>query len=143
MIVTAVGGNPEAVIDGETGLVVPPSDPKAIGSAILRLAADPALRKCFGAAGRSRAKSEFSLERCVTLQAKLYEELLANTGLRVPTPQATWISGAHATSHAKKKAAYVGLLGTLRRPAATHAGVGWSVAAAWANRGYDNLDLDD
>ena len=44
MIVTNVGGNPEAVLHERTGLVVPPHDPRAIGEAILRLSRDPNLR---------------------------------------------------------------------------------------------------
>lgn len=61
MIVTAVGGNPEAVVDEETGLVVPAHNPGAIGEAVLRLARDPELRKRFGAAGRDRVRREFSI----------------------------------------------------------------------------------
>jgi glycosyltransferase involved in cell wall biosynthesis len=76
MIVTDVGGNPEAVLDGETGCVVPPCNPKAIGDAILRFARNPALRKRLGAAGRKRVEQEFSIERCVEAHAQLYQELL-------------------------------------------------------------------
>ena len=76
MIVTDVGGNPEAVINGETGYVVPPCNPKAISDAILRLACNPALRKRLGAAGRKRVEQEFSIERCVQAHAELYQELL-------------------------------------------------------------------
>ena len=76
MIVTNVGGNPEAVIDGETGCVVPPCDPKGIGNAIMRFARNPALRKRLGEAGRRRVEHEFSIERCVQAHADLYQELL-------------------------------------------------------------------
>jgi glycosyltransferase involved in cell wall biosynthesis len=76
MIVTDVGGNPEAVLDGETGCVVPPCNPKAIGDAILRFARNPALRKRLGAAGQKRVEQEFSIERCVEAHAQLYQELL-------------------------------------------------------------------
>jgi glycosyltransferase involved in cell wall biosynthesis len=77
MIVTAVGGNPEAVLDGETGLVVPPRNSTAIGDAILRLALDPDLRKRLGEVGQKRVSEEFSIERCVTAHAELYQETLA------------------------------------------------------------------
>lgn len=76
MIVTNVGGNPEAVLDGETGLVVPPRDPGAIAQAILRLAADPALRTRLGEEGRARVEQKFSLRQCVDAHAALYFELL-------------------------------------------------------------------
>ena len=77
MIVTDVGGNPEAVLDGETGLIVPPHDPAALGQAILRLAHDAVLRDRLGGAGKKRVKQEFSIERCVDSHHALYEELLA------------------------------------------------------------------
>ena len=77
MIVTDVGGNPEAVLDGETGLVVPASDPKAIGTAVLRLARDPDLRRRLGEAGRERVAREFSMDRCVNAHDELYRELFA------------------------------------------------------------------
>jgi len=76
MIVTDVGGNAEAVRHGETGLVVPPRSPKAIGDAILELTHNPEQRKRFGAAGRKRVEKEFSIDRCVKAHADLYEEML-------------------------------------------------------------------
>jgi glycosyltransferase involved in cell wall biosynthesis len=76
MIVSDVGGNAEAVRDGETGLVVPPRDPQALAAAIIRLAGDPKLRQHFGRAGRERVVSHFSLEACVTKYEALYRGLL-------------------------------------------------------------------
>ena len=76
MIVTDVGGNAEAVLHGETGLVVPPRNPKAIGDAILELARNPERRKRFGAAARKRVEREFSIDKCVKAHADLYEEML-------------------------------------------------------------------
>jgi glycosyltransferase involved in cell wall biosynthesis len=77
IVVTKVGGNPEAVTDQEAGLVVPPRDPKALGNAILRLAQDPDLRQRLGAAAKRRVKQEFSLENCVESHNRLYEELMS------------------------------------------------------------------
>jgi len=76
MIVTDVGGNAEAVVHGETGFVVPPRNPKAIGDAILELARNPEQRKRFGAAARKRVEKEFSIDKCVKAHADLYEEML-------------------------------------------------------------------
>jgi glycosyltransferase involved in cell wall biosynthesis len=78
MIVTDVGGNPEAVLDGTTGLVVPPRDHNAIGEAVLRLAGDAGLRIRLGEAARIRAQTEFSMTRCVTAHDELYRSLLDN-----------------------------------------------------------------
>ena len=61
MIVTRVGGNPEAVLHERTGLVVPAMDPQAIGEAVLRLARDGQLRKQFGAAAEFAWSSNLAL----------------------------------------------------------------------------------
>jgi glycosyltransferase involved in cell wall biosynthesis len=84
MIVTNVGGNPEAVLHKHTGLVVPPRDPRAIGEAILRLVRDPKLRAQLGAAGRHRVVEQYSLDRCVQAHTDLYSELLARVQVGRP-----------------------------------------------------------
>ena len=76
MIVTDVGGNAEAVLDAETGFVVPPRDPQAIARAILQIATAPGLRARFGAAGRRRVETNFSIERSVKAHLEVYRELL-------------------------------------------------------------------
>jgi glycosyltransferase involved in cell wall biosynthesis len=77
MIVTDVGGNAEAVVDGETGLVVPAHSPDQLADAIVRLARDPAKRKAFGAAAHRRVSEHFGMERCVAAHDELYRQLLA------------------------------------------------------------------
>jgi glycosyltransferase involved in cell wall biosynthesis len=77
MIVTDVGGNREAVVDGESGLVVPPHDPKQLCMAILRLAGDAALRGTLGAAARRRIAERFTIDRCIEGYEALYRKLLA------------------------------------------------------------------
>ena len=72
MVVTDVGGNGEAVVDGVTGLVVPPHNIRALGAAILELANDPNKRLAMGKLGRERAKMLFDIDRCVTSYARLY-----------------------------------------------------------------------
>src|SRR5215831_8984409 len=54
VVAPAVGGPLDLVADGVTGLLVPPSDPGAFTAAVARLAADPAMRAAFGAAGRRK-----------------------------------------------------------------------------------------
>jgi glycosyltransferase involved in cell wall biosynthesis len=87
MIVTDVGGNAEAVVHGETGFVVPPRNPKAIGDAILELARNPEQRKRFGAAARKRVEKEFSIDKCVKAHADLYEEMLDKVEARKVTAE--------------------------------------------------------
>jgi len=75
-VATQVGGIPELVENGITGLLTMPGDPKAFASAIERLLRDQALRERMGAAARSRAAALFSLERQVDQLLGLWAELL-------------------------------------------------------------------
>ena len=76
MVVTDVGGNSEAVVNGKTGVVVPARQPAALGQAILELAKDSKRRKEFGGAGRARVEAEFSLEKSVEGYEEVYGSLL-------------------------------------------------------------------
>ena len=76
VVSTRVGGIPEVVIDGETGILVPPNRPEALAEAITALAEDPALRKRLGAAGRKRA-ADFSLPKMTGGVAGVYREILS------------------------------------------------------------------
>lgn len=62
VVVSAVGGLPEVVRDGETGFVIPPRDPGAIASAMVTLAGDAALRARLGAAGREHVLARYRWE---------------------------------------------------------------------------------
>ena len=62
VVATSVGGLRDLVVDGETGLVVPPTDPRALRAALERLLGDRDLRRRLGAAGRERARRRFSWE---------------------------------------------------------------------------------
>lgn len=67
VVAHAIGGVPEAVIDGETGLLVPPGDQPALTAAFTRLLADPVLRRRLGEAGRARARARTWLDSARTL----------------------------------------------------------------------------
>jgi glycosyltransferase involved in cell wall biosynthesis len=75
-VATSVGGNPEVVVDGETGFLVPPKDPQAMAEKILVLLRDPALAQKMGQAGRRRVEEHFSLERMVEEYEKVYGEVM-------------------------------------------------------------------
>ncbi len=81
MVVTDVGGNGEAVTDGECGFVVPAHAPDQLGKAILRLAKDADLRRNLGAAARKRVEQNFSLPACVSKYQAFYDALLNNVGV--------------------------------------------------------------
>lgn len=72
VVATRVGGTPEVVADGETGLLVPAANPEALGEAILRLRRDPALGERMGRAGRLRVEARFDVSRAVAAYEALY-----------------------------------------------------------------------
>src|SRR5439155_7565227 len=76
VVATRVGGNPEVVEEGVTGLLVPPRDPQALASGICRLLENPELGSRFGRAGRQRVAQHFSLERMVRETETLYLQLI-------------------------------------------------------------------
>lgn len=76
VVATNVGGNPEVVVDGETGLLVPPRNPAALAEAICRVLRTPGLRNKLGQAGRRRVLEHFSNERMIRNVERLYGELL-------------------------------------------------------------------
>ena len=78
-IVSRVGGNPELVHDGVTGLLVPPQDSKALKAALLRLLRDENFARRMAEAGRKLATQDYSFERLVREVDALYTELLAGT----------------------------------------------------------------
>jgi glycosyltransferase involved in cell wall biosynthesis len=72
VIASAVGGLPEIVADGETGLVVPSGDAEALAEAIVALAGDLDRARAMGLAGRERALAEFTPERSAQRIEELY-----------------------------------------------------------------------
>ena len=75
VVASDVGGIPEVVTDGETGLLVPPDDPGALASALNSLLADPGRAEAMGRRGRERAIAEFSWPAIAEQTATLYAEL--------------------------------------------------------------------
>jgi len=86
---TRVGGIPEAVEEGATGLLVPPRDPQALGEALSAMAGSPDLRRRLGEAGRQRVR-RFSAENTEQRTRDLYEAVLARG-----KPPAGRASGGH------------------------------------------------
>jgi len=75
VIATAVGGNLDAIVDNESGILVPPRDPSALAAAIARFASDPEIRRRYGDAARRRVEERFALERCVERYETLYRAM--------------------------------------------------------------------
>jgi glycosyltransferase involved in cell wall biosynthesis len=79
VVATRVGGVPDIVVDGETGILVPPRDPAAIAAGVARLLSEPDLARRMGEAGQRRRRTEFALSATVRRVEQLYEELYART----------------------------------------------------------------
>ena len=76
VIGTRIAGIPEQILDGETGLVVAPSDAGALAGAVLRLLGDAATRSEMGRKGRERFESRFSYEKAIGNYEALYHRLM-------------------------------------------------------------------
>jgi len=77
---SAVGGIPEVLIDGETGLLVPPGEPEALAAAVVRVLGDGDLARRLGDAGRRHVEREFTIDAMVEGNLAVYRELLADGG---------------------------------------------------------------
>jgi glycosyltransferase involved in cell wall biosynthesis len=86
VIASRVGGLPELVADGETGMLVEAGDVDELAAALRLLLAEPALRRRLGAAGRACAEARFDLERFRRAHLELYSAELARRGLPLPAP---------------------------------------------------------
>lgn len=75
-VATAVGGNPEVVIEGTTGLLVSPDRPGEMADSILRLIGDSEMRRRMGAAGKKRISQKFSVEAMTSAVMAQYDSLL-------------------------------------------------------------------
>jgi len=76
VVASAVGGIPEVVADGVTGLLVPPGDEASLAEAVNALIREPGQAIAFGARGRERAVTEFSWDRIAAQTADLYARLV-------------------------------------------------------------------
>ena len=79
VVAAGTGGAPEAIRDGESGLLVPPGDAGATATAIDRLLSDPALRRRMGEAGRARAEEYFGMDHYIKRVLAVYQRALARS----------------------------------------------------------------
>jgi glycosyltransferase involved in cell wall biosynthesis len=83
VVATTVGGVPEVVVQGETGYLVPPRNPRALAAALARLLTSPRLRNQLGAAARDRVTRQFDERQMVDKTLGLYRQLLDACPARV------------------------------------------------------------
>lgn len=76
VVASSAGGIPEAVVHGETGLLVPPGDSEALARALSSILADPDRARSMGERGRQHIQTEFTVDRMVDGNLGVYQELL-------------------------------------------------------------------
>jgi glycosyltransferase involved in cell wall biosynthesis len=76
IVASRVGGNPELIVEGETGLLVPPRDHGALAEALIKLLESKAVREKFGRRAALRAAQLFTAKRMADQYTHLYSELL-------------------------------------------------------------------
>jgi glycosyltransferase involved in cell wall biosynthesis len=81
VVATQVGGLPEVIEDGKTGLLVPSQDEKQLAFALEVLIQHEIQRKMLGEQGRKRVLEHFSLQKMTTEYQELYESLVAESGV--------------------------------------------------------------
>jgi glycosyltransferase involved in cell wall biosynthesis len=82
VVASRVGGLPEVVEEGTSGLLVEPKRPEALARAIGSLVADPGLRRSMGVAGRAFVMRRYGMDACVDLMLRHYEETLRKGTMR-------------------------------------------------------------
>jgi len=76
VVATRVGGNPELVINGTTGYLVPPADSEALTEAVVALLKNPAKARSMGVAGKKLVEEKFTVEAMVKGYENLYQSLM-------------------------------------------------------------------
>jgi sugar transferase (PEP-CTERM/EpsH1 system associated) len=100
-VATRVGGNEEIVVEGMTGLLVPPKDAESLSAALSYVAADPALCELLGSTGRRRVESEFGLPTMVARYESLWESVAARRG--IPAGIETMVASPSAPARLTRK----------------------------------------
>ena len=78
VVATSIGGVPEAILAGKTGILVPPKDSVSLAAALESLALNPELCETMGEAGRRRVASLFTRDRMVSKTTEVYERVLSS-----------------------------------------------------------------
>jgi L-malate glycosyltransferase len=84
VVATDVGGARDAIVEGETGYIVPPEDDEAMARRIVSLLREPERARTMGESGLRVVKEKFSCEAQVDRLENLYEELLATAKPSAP-----------------------------------------------------------
>jgi starch synthase len=97
VVASRVGGIPELVTDGETGLLVPPDDPAALAEAVTTLLADPDRRARMGSAARAQALARFESATIAAQTLELYRKALGQgAALEAAPSRISQVEGQYA-----------------------------------------------
>ncbi len=77
-VVTDAGGSAEAIVDGESGIVVPVADPGALAGGVLEMLIDPGLAERLGESAARRVRERFTRERMIEGTEAVYAEILGS-----------------------------------------------------------------
>jgi D-inositol-3-phosphate glycosyltransferase len=77
VVATAVGGVPELVVDGKTGLLISPRDSGQLADALIALLSDPGFARTMGRAGQETVRKSYSFERQLQMLMEVYSKTLA------------------------------------------------------------------
>lgn len=101
VVTTSAGGSAEIVVDGSSGLVVPPNDARALADAVERVLRDPALARRLAEQGERRVREQFSLDAMLRSFDQLYRSELERAGIRLDAPvAAAALADRNRASHA-------------------------------------------
>ncbi len=87
VVATAVGGNADLVVQGQTGYIVPPAHPQAMALRLVELVASPERARSLGQAGRQRVRAMFSMQAMVSTYQRVYDQQLHRTSPTHTSPQ--------------------------------------------------------
>jgi D-inositol-3-phosphate glycosyltransferase len=90
VVASSVGGLIDTVVDGATGVLVPPRDPERLARALSALLDDPARRRELGAAGAARARERYGWERIAALTLEVYDELVRERAIGASGHARAW-----------------------------------------------------
>jgi glycosyltransferase involved in cell wall biosynthesis len=100
VVASAVGGVVEEVLDGVTGFVVPPRDPRAFAAALRQLLTDKELRERLGAMGKEVVERDFNLDGFRSAHIELYQQLLQTGELPTRSQEEPRVVEAQAPAEA-------------------------------------------
>ena len=101
VVATTMGGIPEVVIAGETGLLVPPGDPVALAAAFERLVDDAGLRRRLGRAGRERAVRRYGHYSVARQNLAIYAEVIKRRYGRMTRARAPFVRPTMSTTRSR------------------------------------------